>query len=626
MIYSNKNILYIPLIIICLLASCKSQKNTFMQVYERDMPDNASELASMKSDGSYIFAMEEEPQGFGSAKGFVIDGATGDPLWEEKRNDLTPSHWLWEDNIMIVFEGRGKNGVLKGKDLKTSEVKWSVSAEDYNRRWEEDKLKFVPKEDAFLLPTKKGLTLFNYNTGAEIWNRGDLLTEYSAKDVNDFIYFPEEHRLFVADKEQLHEIDLKNGESRWTMNNTKIGSLHNADMFPTNGLAVFYGEQDESFGKQLLKSVARSTEVGNAAMDAVEGGLVKDQMILVDLDEGEVIHENDFYTNGNHQTFIYEDKLIMMGIVINVFDLETGELMWQNIDQRRFENEFLLKAIGSLTGLDFSLGNKRKQEDLIFDNNIYAFYPEALDDPLKQNQVTLRKYDLTTGEEIWRSEAEKINASYYTGAEGVLLMVGTTTGFVPRSLILAYDAASGEKLYELKINATRLIDIKATQGRLYTLLWPHDIEAFNLRTGQEISLKTPARQPTSMRMVQNDLMITYGSPTMLALHDAKDFSVKNSVELPDLFYDFDYRGGKFFMYNMDGFEGARGIVALDLEKWIVIGYLINDQQGTFTSTVGDGDAENQIYKDYHLFLTDDGDYIYELEKDVIKKYAVKRAE
>lgn len=66
-----KQLLYsITLCSIVLFVSCKSQEVTFRKVYEKEMPESASATASIKTDGSYIFGLEEQPTGFGSPSAF----------------------------------------------------------------------------------------------------------------------------------------------------------------------------------------------------------------------------------------------------------------------------------------------------------------------------------------------------------------------------------------------------------------------------------------------------------------------------------------------------------------------------------------------------------------------------
>jgi outer membrane protein assembly factor BamB len=633
MVMKNSTI-KILVISIIIFAGCKSQDVTFRRVYEKKMPESASGTASMKADGSYLIGLEEEPKGFGSARTFVIDGETGEALWARKKDDLAEgkgsykrSYWSWDHNTLLVFKGvndlfSGSKASLSALDIASGKVKFTLNAADFGGDWERI-VSFLPDHNAFLLSTDNGFHAINIDNGEVIWNRpefnGNVWKTASGTNIS-YKYYRERDEMYLSDRKNLYSLNPATGETNWELSTEGIGSLHNADVFPKEGLALFYGTENESLGKQIAEAAIRSNSVGNAILNASERGLVKDEVILVDLKSGKMMNQSEFYTNGDHFPIIHNDKIIMMGIVLNVYDKNTGELIWQNIDEDRFDKEVALKALSFLAGIDLTIGNRGKQEDLIFDNHIYAFYPEVLDKSIKQDKISLRKYDLDTGEEIWKSETEKLNVSRYFGAEGVLFIKGETTGFIPRPVLLAFDAATGEKLYELKLESTRYSEIIPTNGRIYIRLWPEDVQAFEIRSGKEIPLNVPYRSPGDIRLYNDALMVAYSSKWLVA-HDPATFEVKNEMELPDYFFNYDYRGDTFFIYKTEGFEGARGIIAIDLEKWAVKGYIINDQSGTFT-TISGGETKNRVYKDYHLFLTEDGESIFELDDDMIKKYAV----
>ncbi|SMG35584.1 PQQ-like domain-containing protein [Marivirga sericea] len=632
----KKNNLPANILIVSLLffVGCKSQEVTFRKVYEKTMPESASATASMKADGSYLIGFEEEPKGFGSALAFAIDGKTGAALWERKKNDLAEgegsykgAYWSWDHNTLLVFKGvsdlfSGSKASLSALDVPSGKVKFTLNAENFGGDWETI-VSFLPTHNAFLLSTDNGFHAINIDNGEQIWNRpeftGNVWKTGSRTNIS-FRYYQERDEMYLSDLKNLYSLNPATGETIWKLSTESIGSLHNADIFPEERVALFYGTEDESLGNQIAEAAIRSNSTGNAILNASESGLVRDEIILIDLKSGKLMNQSEFYTNGDHFPIIHNDKIIMMGIVLNVYDKNTGELIWQNIDEDRFDSELGLKALSFLTGIDLTVGNRSKQEDLIFDNHVYAFYPEVLNNSMKQDQLTLRKYNLDTGEEIWKSETEKINVDRYFGAEGVLFIKGNTTGFISRPVLLAFDATSGEKLYELKLKSTRYSEIIPTNGRIYVRLWPEDVQAFEINSGKEIPLNLPFKSPGDIRLYNNDLMVAYGMRWLVA-HDPATFAVKNKMELPDYFFNYDYRGDTFFIYKTEGFEGARGIIGIDLEKWAVKGYILNDQSGTFTTTSG-GETKNQVYKDYHLFLTEDGESIFELDDDVIKKYAV----
>lgn len=633
-----KQLLYsITLCSIVLLVSCKSQEVTFTKVYEKEMPESASATASIKTDGSYIFGLEEQPTGFGSPSAFVIDGASGETKWIKKQKELSPtkgqyerSFWSWANNTLLVFTNTGfnNNPGLSGLDITTGEVLFSLEAEGYGGDWEQGVIN-LHSAGIFCLSTDAGLYAFDMRSGKELWSRpeftGGLWDKEYGSDMS-FQYFDETGQFFFAHNEDLYAINPKTGQNIWEIKGADIGSLDNADIFLQEELALFYGPENESLGKDIAESVIRDTQAGNTILNAAESGLVKDDIIFVNLKNGSVMNRSKFYTNGNDTRLIHEDKVIVSGITLNVFDKNSGERIWQNIDSDRFETELGLKALGVLTGVDLTIGNQEKMANIIADNNIYSFYPEVLENSLKKDKISLRKYVLDTGEELWKTDIKKVNVKYVLGAEGVLFVIGSTDGFIPKPIIIAYDARDGKKLYEIDdIKASSISDVLATDGRIYVRSYPWKLQAFDLRMGKEIPLTVPARNPYDIRLYNNDLLVTYGAgtnKTFFMAHNPVDFSVKNKMELPKSFKNYDYRGNTFFMYDLDTDEGSRGIIAIDLEKWIMKGYLLNKQSGSFTTTSG-GQTENQVYKDYHLFLMPDGKYIYELDEDMVRKFVVE---
>ena len=623
------NISWIVLSVL-LLIGCKSQQNTFTKVYEKELEEAPTRVASVSPDGRYVLGIEEKPKGFGGAPvAFMVDGESGEVMWNKQMQDLgeierSPDYikWIW-DHQKILFFSRNFDFKMSCVDMMTGEELWSF--QDKKNRYSQSAFT-IPGENAIMLLAPDGLAAIDLTNGERRWTRKDLqvsggITDALFETTSGLSWsYLSTGKILLSYDGQLHLIDPSTGQSEWTINES-VGSVGGADLFVEEEFAVFYGPDDESLGKSIAAST--NSAVGTV-MDLAESGLTKDDIIVVDLKEGRVKWRNEFITNGNHTVIYDKGRLIFSGIVINVFSAETGDLIWKNIEDDRYENDQFFKALGSLTGINMTVGERARPADLIYDEKIYAVYPLALEDATKKNRISLRKYALKDGELLWETDLDKINIRYYYGAEGVLFIVGTTNTFVPRSVLLAFDATTGEMLYERTPKATGIINVVAHKGKVFLNTTNngvnYNLEVFNIRNGSDIPVSLPGSQPVDLEQTSRGFLIGYLRPGLLVLHDADDFSVKKKVQIPKYISDDSYRGNTFFMHELEG-DPPEGIVALDLENFILKGYLLNSQQGSASFSEGN-ESGNLVYKDYHLFLTQDGEYIYEIDKELLKKYRV----
>lgn len=612
--------------LICIaLAGCKSQKITYSKDYTMEIAEKPTRFASLDPSGNYLFAAEAEPKsGMGTPKAMLIDLKNQEEVWVQKMKDMgeiesNPDNvqWFWDEKKVLFFS-RNFDFKLSCVDMMTGKEIWNFS--DKKNRYSQRALRFV-EDNLIMLSTPNGLAAYDLENGKQKWLRDDLqvksdfLTE-SASSLN-YHYFKTKNRLLLSVDGNTHWINPSTGESVWTVTE-KIGSVSNADIFENKDIAIFYGTTDQSLGEAL----ANSNELAGFVKDVAESGLVKEDLIGLDLNSGEVIYRKNFITNGNHRVFVKDDNLIILGLVLNVFDINSGELKWQSIDEDRFDSNNFFKALSALTGIDLTVKNKTNAEDLVRDNHIYALYPLALENALKQNRFALRKYNLQSGEVIWSTEIDKMNIINYFGSDGVLVIEGTTNGFVDRPYIMAFDAGSGELLYEKKVNTnTGNIDLLAAGGKLYfNRSYSADFFIWNLRTGEELPSKLIGNRVLDLRMLQDGLLVAYERPSKLALHDPKDFSVIKQTEVPRYFPDFAYVGDKFFMKDMTG-DPPQGLISMDLEQFKVTGYLLNSQKGSASFRSGN-DSGNLVYKDYYLFLSGSGDSVIQIDKDDLTRFII----
>lgn len=609
--------------------ACKSQRITYSTDYKMELSEKPTRFASLDPEGKYIFAAEgESKSGLSAPKAMLIDLEKREEVWLKKMKDLgdiesNPDNiqWLWGEN-KALFYSKNFDFKLSCVDLMTGEEIWNFS--DKKRGYATGSF-HVAQNDLIILMTPYGLAGYDLKDGAQKWLREDLKAD---NDFTDFVtnsatslnyrYLESKNRLLLSVNQNIHWLNPSNGVSEWTVTEN-IGSVANADVFEGEGVALFYGATDQSLGEAL----ARSNQLVDAAASIAESGLIREDLIGLDLNTGDVMYRNKFITNGNHRVVVRDGYLIVLGVVLNVYDFDSGELKWQSIEEKRIASNNVFKALAGLTGIDLTVKDKGKPEDLIKDNQIYALYPMVLENAAKQNKYALRQYDLETGEIIWSTEIDRKDISGYFGAEGVLVLRGTTGGFVQNPYLAFFDAGTGEMLYEKEVKSatTGRYQVLAAGGRLYfNNRLKGDFYIWDLRTGEEFIHELIATEVVDMRMLNNDLMVAYDRPAKLALHNPADFSLLKQAEIPSYFSDFDYRGDRFFMKEMAG-DPPGGLVTMDLEKFTVTGYLLNKQKGSATYYEGNKSG-NLIYKDYYLFLADNGKKVIQIDKDELTRFTV----
>ncbi|MFZ6050571.1 PQQ-binding-like beta-propeller repeat protein [Flavobacteriales bacterium DA487] len=595
------------------------------QVYKTKIEYTPDRWLSMEPSGEGLFGARKQSVGFGGPpRLFYIDGKTGEETWLSKAKDLDhvekdPDylHVFWEANTLLILSRNFGNYQLSVRDVTTGEEKWFI--EDKSASAYRSKFSYHSGLNAFLQPTPHGLRMYDIDTGEILWTRSDLkeLNESSLLNSSkSWQYLPGyDHYLVFTNENYIHFIDPATGESSWEVKKN-IGSLINADVFEDDGAVLFYGTEDESLVEDLLE---RSDGLIGALTRADDKGLIEEDVYYLDLDEGVVKWQNKFYTNGYHQVAITSDKVVVYGIALHTYDRETGEVIWQNISEERFNKESFLKLFSAATTTDLTVGERMKSEDLIIDGKVYAIYPEIFDNPLKKNTVAMVRYDLETGEEDWRTEYSKFSPDFYFGDEGKIVMLGGTGGFVNQPVVRVLNASDGSLILEDKLNTTRVGNVFVVGNMLYLHTSPPKLTVYDLVTGESKTPDLPGK-PWLFRELKDGFFAIYPKgikgKAIIALHNKQTLEVERQMEVPGYYDTFTYKGENFFLEDFYS-DIKPGLIALDLEQFKVKGYLINKKEGSHTSN-----GQDQIYANYHLFVTDDGKYVYEFDEDQLKKYRI----
>lgn len=615
----------LPVILIVIISSCKSTQNTFTTVYEKKLDAKPDYYLSFQEDGEAIFGIEgkKSDEGYEASKAFYVSG-DGENMWSKKITRLgqiqkDPNFMvLWEEGVALFFSRTLFNFNLSCIDLASQKELWKI--EDGNPGKYNYSAVYIPSVNGLLHYTPDGLKMYNVQTGETAWTREDLAEETKFSDFfvensnSGFFYSEVMDKIFISHENTLHAMNPNTGKYDWTIDKP-IGMILNADIFEEDGVAFFYGVEDKSLAEAIVRSSdARVDQV----MNVMESGLAEKELYFVDLENGNVLWEQNYKSNGIDEHLLVDDKVIVSNIITYVFDRNTGEVKWQSVEEDRLETEDLLKAIKAVNLIDLTVGDKDKPSDMVSENAVYNIYPTMFENPLKKNQVSLRKYDLETGDVMWKTEDEKITPGYFYGVQDKIFLVGRSR---LSSKILVYDEKTGSKQYELSFNE-HIRDIVPTDQLLYvTYGYPIPMmKVFDKETGVEQEMSLVYGAPSSIRDVGNYIMAAYDKSNFketdkIAFHQKSTWDVVKEIDVPEYFDNFTYKGNNLFLTDFNSRE--RGIIDIDLENLTVHDFLITRTSGSFTVN-----GQDQLLGTYNLFITSDGKYIYETDGKTLRKLEI----
>jgi hypothetical protein len=278
-----------------------------------------------------------------------------------------------------------------------------------------------------------------------------------------------------------------------------------------------------------------------------------------------------------------------------------------------------LKALKALNILDLTITNESKPSDVVKKEVVYNIYPEVFENPLQKNFIRLRKYDINSGNVIWETEKERMYPSYFYQEKDHVYLVGGNA--IPSSKLFVYDKNTGSKIYDIKL-PDGILDIVSTSDYLYVTYGTARamMKVFDRRSGEEIRLDLKYGPPSRIQDVGNYIMAAYDNPRFkesdrIAFHNKSNWEVVKELSIPEYFNDFTNKNKKLFLTDFKNQE--RGIIDIDLENLTVHDYLITRTTGSFQVN-----GQDQLMDTYHLFITPDGEYIYETDGNKVRKLDV----
>ncbi len=563
----------------------------------------------------------------------VVQTQDGTTLWSERINrigdtgaDPETIDVIWEEGIALIFSRSLTNFQLSAIDLETKSELWNKRESNPGRFSYTGY--YLPETGGYMIQTPRGMQAFSVKTGETLWSRPDininvdfgrmLLGQDYSEDI-ELIFLEETNRFLITANLNMIMLDPNSGESDWEIQRN-LGSVLHADIFEQDGFMVFYGHQESSRVTSILGRIEGSelARTGARVARALESGLRLNPLYFVDIQKGEVLWENEFTTNGQSRVVLHGDKLLVTGLVTYAFDINTGEKIWQNVEQSRLDQEAVLSVLSEFTGFDFTASGKSAPEDLIIDNTIFVVYPEIFDEGGGRNSVSIRSYNVNNGEIEWKSDPERITVRDFFLEQGLLFIIGDGR-FSRASNLIAFDPYDGTRLYQV-VTREPLINLVFTGEKIYNFDYlMRRLTSYNIRNGEPEEVSLLRNRVLDIIDLGDRLFVVYGnsaSGSIIAFHDRNTFRLLSQVELP--FYSRDHieRGGKFFVnYQSPQFKG---IAQVDLENMNLDGYV--SAKARWKKTQGD---QNVSLQHYHLFVDNMGEYIYKVHKDELSRFRVK---
>jgi len=616
------------------ISGCVSVTSTFQKDYSQKINVKPNRLVAIDQRGEKIVAIEKNTGAISVSNTnevALIQSDNGSVLWSERVNrlgDIGPDpetiEVIWEENILLMFSRSFTHFQLAAFDLNTQDQLWS-RRESNPGRYSYSGF-YHPHSNGYLIQTPEGLQSFSVRTGEVLWTRpdisinvnfGKMLLGMDYTENVELVYLENSDRFLITSGQKLILLNPENGKSDWQQNKD-IGNVLQADIFEDEYVAVFYGPQSVQVSA-LLSSLdgGRHMRAGVMAARALERGLRDNPLFFLDLNSGRILWEKSFKTNGDSKVLLSGNTLLVTGLVTYAFDRETGSIKWQNVDQPRLDQEAMLSLLAEFTGFNFSASGKTTPEDLVLDNSIFVIFPEVFEDRGSRNEISLRRYDIETGDLIWKSEPRRITVRDFFFAEGIIFVVADGR-FSRASNLHAFNPYDGRYLYNINTREP-LWDLVITEERIYHIDMINRLNVYSMRNGEKVDAEMLSGRVVDIIDLNDKLWVAYnlgGRKSIIALHDRNSFRLINKVEVPFYSRDHIVIDDKFFMkYDSEQFKGVLKLDPVNLE---LQGYASAMTRGNKTK-----DGRNIILDDYHLIIDNRGRYIYQIHKAELTRFSIE---
>ncbi len=626
---------FIAIFLISFTFGCVSVKSTFEEEYTRKLDVNPDKLVSLSPDGSQLLVAERNSGSFSLNYNnalSLVNTSDGSVIWTNRvgsmgdiGSDPVNIEVLWDEGVILMFSRTISNYKIAAFDIRSQAQLWfkegnrpgQVSFTGY----------YLNNNSSYMFRDNDGLQAFNVKTGETQWRREDLTIDVDfglilfgleeGKDV-EIIHLEEMDRFLISHNNKVVLLNPYTGKSDWELS-SDLGSVLLADIFESENKAVFYGPQQGKRISSALSALGGNNVVGAGARvaRALETGVRDNPIFMVNLATGNIEWENKFKTNGSKKVLLYDDKLLLTGLVTYAFDLANGSVVWQNVDEEILKDDMFLTIVAEFTGFDFSARRLAKPEDLIIDNTMFVVFPEQLDPAGRRNEISLRSYNIDTGELIWKSEPERTTVRDFFLEQGRIFIIADGR-FSNASNLLAYDPYQGEKLYHINTRNT-FNKLVFGEEKIYQMDIYDGLSSYNIRNGDLVKIETLRGRVRDIADLGDQLWVVYatgGYSGIIALHDKNTFRLIDQVEVP--FYSRDHVAvdDRFFINYQS--EEFKGILQLDLENMKVEGY--TSALARWKKTEND---RNVTLDPYWFFMDNNGEFVYKIQKDQLTRFRVR---
>lgn len=574
-------------------------------------------------DGNYVFGRSEE-------QAEMLDGQTGKPIWkltyktDLKIKEIARANYNPDKGFILLFnpDEAKKKGDKVIIDFKTGKELWRTTAyagvdADDNYHFAHAMGDIATKGVALLFDNEaKKFIGLDVLTGAKKWESkpypaADLTKNVIINKIEDSDYA----QVIITDDNDLLKTEV-------LFMNVVTGGLTDSDNFVS--------ASSGNYTRQSSGKIVAVRTIGNTTIK-LTGTMKKiapSKINFVLSASGDVTWKKEFEGNAVRQIFsdapyvkldIQDDKIFVLSKHITVFDMKTGNQLWQ----APFDN------------CDVSVGLKAKQEFGIAGwplvDGPYIYYVDL------QNDNVIKKVDAQTGKAVWSSEklAKGARVPNLLISNGVLVaqfggMINTQTyissdkadvyknenRFDGDFSVKAYDLASGKLLWDTKKMADRLGDkfaerITTLYGAGSKILVASDKNLFCLeaKTGDlayVTALGSSKIGPVFEMLISDDnKTLNIFCDKGIAAADLASGKLLYATPTDEIFwrapgqstYSFSY-GKNFFVW-----VGEKDFIGFDLAT---------------------GKVKGKMKDNTNPQNTDDGNYIFVRDGDKISKYAVNQ--
>lgn len=366
----------------------------FMEESNRIIIGNDNDIYILnKEDGSVIHSMEESfwerirPDI--EVGGITFDGAISDAY------TLIPHH---DTNSMLLFDYRFDEETVTALDITTGEEKWQNSQHNYSLAQYSDFLDIAEEAAGRALASAFGGQATGGRTTAE--------QRRSQVEFMNSIYFeiPGSDNFVIKTLDGIALFDGNDGTLQWEIDDFQGPGMTGLEVLPDGDLIVL------SSGRNLRDfEIASEYHLARISQD------------------GEVRWISEH--NGSHtqELFVGDNHVVVDAAPTEIFDLETGEKLWESdavYRQHRFYNILItgdrMFVAGDLENQTVTLGHRG----------------------------WVWEYDLDTGEVLWKTEETRTEFTYITRYDDIVMAKGDGSLFGGNGGVIAIDINTGEELWK----------------------------------------------------------------------------------------------------------------------------------------------------------------------------------